>query len=146
MKVYRIDYSSGAKTTQDDKIIKALETSDFLIVVLSMGEKERMVYEAIKKSENAKYILEKYFPINHNILLEFGYGLKCVRGTRKEKDIFIIIEDIEDNGLPNLKDFCRSIFFDIRNRDEVTYKTIPELEKELERAFKHSETMKQYLK
>jgi len=145
MKVFRIDYSSGAKETQDQKITKALETSDFLIVVLSMGEKERMAYEAIKKSENANEILQKYFPINHNVLLEFGYGLKCVKGTWKEKDILIIIEDIEDNGLPNLINFCRNNFFDIRNRDQIAYKTIQELEEKLEQAFKRCESMEKYL-
>lgn len=146
MLVQRVDYVSGARDTQDQKIMNLLETSDYLVAVLSMGEKEKKAYEAIRSSKDAKQILEKYFPINHNVLLELGYGLKCVKGTRKEKDIFIIIEETSDNGLPNLLDFCRSSFFDIRNRGQISYKSISELETKLKKEFKRAPSMKVHLK
>lgn len=143
-KVSRIDYVSGARKTQDQNIERALETNGLLIAVLSMGSKEKMAYDVIKKDEKAKEILQKFYPINHNVLLELGYGLKCVKVLGK--DLFILVNDKVDGDLPTLRDFSSNGFFDIRNRGQIFYKDIPSLKSELEKNFKKNDSVKRYLK
>lgn len=144
VKVYKINDSSGAKTTQDEKIESALETCDFLVAVLSMGDKEKMVYEALKKDKNPNNILEKFYPINHNVLVELGYGLKAIKLRGGQKDIFILVSDKKDGELPTLKEFSENKFFDIRNRSQISYSDIPELKNKLDKAFKNSDGIKRF--
>ncbi len=143
--VFTVNHSTGASVTQDKKIEKALNDSDFIIVLLSMGYKERLAYDAIKASPKADAILDKFYPINHNVLIELGYALRCRVGARK-KDIFIFLSETKDGTLPTQKSYCEDRFFDIQSREQHAYSDIPSFEKALEQALKHCAKMKPFLK
>ncbi|MEX2007632.1 MAG: hypothetical protein WD992_02570 [Candidatus Levyibacteriota bacterium] len=142
--VFRIDYRSGAKKTQDNKIEDALSGSGLVIAVLAMGDKEKAVYDAIKNSENPEKILKKFFPINHNVLLELGYALRCVKLSRK--DLIILVDDSRDGNLPNLADFSMNSFFDIRNRSQTKFSDIKDLKIQLKKDFLRNDFAKKYLR
>lgn len=104
-----------------------------VIALLSMGEKERPLFDATMSANPD--LLQRAFPLNSNVLLELGYALRCRQDDGCNcKDVLILTEK------PQPFDFLKSVF-DIRNRNFIPYTTGDggevELKEELVRVLNH---------
>jgi hypothetical protein len=133
------DKSKGSKELIDKKILKNINSATAVIGILSMGSKEKELYECIPDDQREK-VFQKSFPINPNVALEIGYALRCAEeGVSTLKDYFLIADDC---GKHSAHKFITSHCFDLGHREIIPY-TEAELDKLLQRLIDYLKHFKQ---
>jgi ParB-like chromosome segregation protein Spo0J len=133
------DKSKGSKELIDRKILKNISSSTVVIGILSMGSKEKLLYDCIPVPERDK-VLQKSFPINANVALEIGYSIRCAdEGTDALKDYFLIADD---SGANSAHKFITHHCFDLGHREIISY-TEAELDKLLSKLIDYLKHFKQ---
>ena len=127
------DPNKAAGDLLDEKIQANIRDATMVIALLSMGEKERPLFDATMSANPD--LLQRAFPLNSNVLLELGYALRCRQDDGCNcKDVLILTEK------PQPFDFLKNVF-DIRNRNFIPYTTGDggevELKDELVRVLNH---------
>jgi len=119
------DRNKGGKELIDNKILKNIQNATAVIGILSMGKKERVLYEFVPKNKK-KLIFSKTFPFNANVALEIGYAIRCADDPKAPlKDYFLIADN--SRNVSSYK-FATKHFFDLGHRDITPY-TEDELDK-----------------
>jgi hypothetical protein len=130
------DKSKGGKELIDRKILRNISSSTVVVGILSMGSKERKLYDAIPDGEREE-VFQKSFPINTNVALEIGYSIRCAdEGTDALKDYFLIADN---SGAHSAHKFVTHHCFDLGHRDIIPYTEVQlvKLEETLLGYFKH---------
>jgi len=130
------DKGKGGKELIDRKILRNISTSTIVVGILSMGSKEKKLYDAIPTAERED-VFQKSFPINANVALEIGYSIHCAdEGTDALKDYFLIADDA---GAHSAHKFVTKHCFDLGHRDIIPYTEaeLGKLEAKLLDYFKH---------
>jgi hypothetical protein len=135
-KVYhqKDDGNKGGKELIDHKILKNIRDATIVVGVLSMGSKEKVIYEAIQKKDRSK-IFSKTFPFNANVALEIGYAMHSVDSQIETLQDYFFIAD--KSGKENAYDSATKYFFDVGHRDIIPYeeKKLGVLRKNLKKCF-----------
>lgn len=128
------DKRKGGKDLMENKIFKNISKSSAVVGVLSMGEKEKVLFNSISE-EDRDDVFKKCFPFNVNVILEAGYALKCLDNKSILKDCFFIADNSDKYNIHKfLIDHC----FDLGHRDIIPYSEsdLKKLEQELTEYFK----------
>ncbi len=119
------DRNKGGKELIDNKILKNIQNATAVIGILSMGKKEKVLYDFVPESKK-KIIFSKTFPFNANVALEIGYAIRCADDPKAPlKDYFLIADN--SKKVSSYK-FAIKHFFDLGHRDITPY-TINKLDK-----------------
>jgi hypothetical protein len=130
------DKSKGGKELIDRKILRNISTSTIVVGILSMGSKEKKLYDAIPTAERED-VFQKSFPINANVALEIGYSIHCAdKSDDTLRDYFLIADDA---GPHSAHKFVTKHCFDLGHRDIIPYTEdeLGKLEAKLLDYFKH---------
>ena len=112
------DKSKGGKELIDKKILKNISSSTAVVGILSMGSKEKELYDSIPAEKREK-VFQKSFPFNVNVALEVGYSIRCAdEGLDALKDYFLIADD---SGKHSAHKFATSHCFDLGHREIIPY-------------------------
>lgn len=134
--IHQVDDSNkGAKELLDTKILKNIKDATIVVSVLSMGTKERKLYESIPEKDRSA-VFNRVFPFNVNVALETGYAIRCMDDQQATLMECFLLADRSDKI--NAYDFAKNHFFDLAHRDIIAYNEndINKLETTLIRCFK----------
>ena len=128
------DSNKGGRELIDTKILKNIRNSTAVVAVLSMGTKERDLYNTIDEKDRAK-TFEKVFPFNVNVALETGYAMRSIDGGESILREYFLIAD--DTDKVTAFKFATDHFFDLAHRDITPYSesNLDELERDLVKHF-----------
>lgn len=128
------DKQKGAKELIDQKILKNISSSDVVVGILSLGEKERLLFDAVPESKR-NAVFAKAFPINPNVALEIGYAARASTIENDSLHDYFLIAD--SKGKHSAFDFVTARCFDLGHRDIISYTedNLDALKSELTKAF-----------